>query len=581
MRAMKNISVLLLLVSCTTAPRLPLYQLAPEQLEVAKWGRVPGCCTAAGPQFAVATGGTHSAEAAMEIFAQGGNFIDAAVAAAFSLSVERPHSAGLGGGGFATVHWAGKKDGLFLDFRETAPQKATHDFFLRPDGKKRVDRSSQEGIFSVATPGFVAGMWDLHQRGGKLPWAQVLQPAMHLAANGFIIYPHLAERLKKYSDLLRKDEGARGVFFDGKRVLGLGDRLVQRDLANTLSLVAQLGPDVFYKGAVADKIVSTVQKYGGVLSAKDLIDYKAVEREPLVATAGSRKILSAPPPSAGGILLVEMMKVWAGLTSSQKPQSMPGYFHLLAEVFKRGFAERSQAIGDPAFVKVPVEALTSDAFADKVREALDPHKAVPSSQIRPGLPPPESHGTTGLAIMDSDGNAIALSMTINARVGSGIVASGTGILLNNEMDDFSVVAGQKNLFGLTGDKVNAIAPGKRPASSMAPTIILESGVPVLALTAVGGSRIVSGIAQTTLNYLDVYPGDLRKALFAPRMHHQWLPDKLEVEEVVSSADRSELKSKGHAVVTMEHDQIVLAVGKEKEQLRAVHDPRTEGGAQAQ
>ena len=549
------------------------------QVDVGRFNRTAGCCSATGAKIAIAAGATHSAAAGLEIAKAGGNLIDVAVATSFAVAVERPQSNGIGGGGFATVHLP---DGTntFFDFRETAPAASTVNMFLDASGKKRPGNLSQEGVFSVATPGFIAGQWAIHKKGGKLPWKKVLEPAIRLAREGFAIYPQLAAKIESNKKVFWEQEATRALLFEGKKAKGIGDKLVQTDLAATLTLIAEKGPDAFYKGEIAQKILSTIKKQGGILTSGDLTRYEVRTRAPLTAKWKDFEFLTAPPPSAGGVILIEAMKVWGGLPENLQPKTEADYAHVLAEVFKHAYAERSQAIGDPAFVKVAVEALTSDAFAKKIRGQIQKDKAVPSVQIKPGLPAPETHGTTSVTIIDDQGGAFSATLTINTGFGSKVLVPGTGIFLNNEMDDFSIKPGETNAYGLTGDKANSIAPGKRPVSSMVPTLVLKGGKPVLAVSAGGGSRIITSVIQTTLNYLDVFPGDLQRAVFAPRMHHQWLPDKLDLEPEFTEASRDDLKKRGHTVSPPDWNPTVVAVGALGGSFTAVFDPRDEGGAAA-
>lgn len=574
---------LLLLFSdlrCATVPSRSLIAPTDDQVDVSRWNRTSGCCSASGSRIAIASGGSHSSRAGLEIASAGGNIVDSAVAVAFALCVERPQSTGIGGGGFATVRL---KEGVeqFVDFRETAPAQASRTMYLDESGAVRAGGLSQVGIFAVATPGFVAGMWEMHQKWGKLPWSRVLQPAIRLADEGFTIYPILAQKIEASKKHLGRLPHTQAVFFDGKKPKGVGDRLIQKDLAASLQAIAEKGPDVFYRGEIAKRIIATSRQYGGFLSAEDLSSYQVKFRKPLSVNFGGYRVLTSPPPSAGGVILVQALKVWNGLPPSRIPRNEADYVHLLAEIFKRSYAERSQAIGDPDFVRVPLGPLTSDDFARKVRSQISADKATPSNTIRPGLPEPETHGTTGFTIIDDQGNAISSTITINTRFGSHVMVPKTGIILNNEMDDFSIKPGEKNAYGLTGGSANAIAPGKRPVSSMTPSLVLRANRPVLAVSAAGGSRIITSVVQTTINYMSVFPGDLERSVFAPRMHHQWLPDELDLEAGFLEETKTSLKGRGHRLSDPDWDPIVTAVGGEGGRFTSVTDPRDEGGAVAQ
>jgi gamma-glutamyltranspeptidase / glutathione hydrolase len=567
---------LLLLSACASAPVAPLIPLSPEQVSVEKWGRTPDCCVAKGKRFAIASGGSHASRIGLEIAQKGGNLFDMAVAVGFALAVERVDATGIGGGGFALVRPV-KGDPEFLDFRETAPGAATRDLYLDDSGEVEPGMLSREGIFAVATPGFVAGMAAIYRKGAALPWQELLQPAIALAEEGFSIYPVLAEELEGVKKSLSKSLAARQVFFNGKRPKGLGEKLVQADLGKSLRLIADEGAEVFYRGSLSKLIVSTSKQYGGLLKAEDLEKYTVKSRVPLSAQVGEYTYFTAPPPSAGGVILLQVMKVWGELSQDQRPRSEVQYAHFLSEVFKRAYAERSDSIGDPDFVSVPTERLVSDAFAKALKSKVDWNKATPSEKIKPGTAGRQTHGTTGFVILDASGAAISATLTLNTRFGSKVMVPKTGILLNNEMDDFSIKAGVKNAYGLTGSEANAIAAYKRPVSSMTPTIVLKNGRPVLGVSGAGGSRIITSVVQTVLNYTSIFPEDLRRAVFSPRMHHQWLPDKLDLESGFLVSSKEQLKQMGYKVSDPDWNAKIVAVGKVSDEWVAVADPREEGG----
>lgn len=566
-----------LLFHCAS-PRRSLLPVTDEQLDVSRWNRTDGCCQAEGTEIAISAGATHSAQAGLEIASAGGNLVDVAVAVGFALAVERPQSAGLGGGAFATLHLVNEQKDQFLDFRETSPARAKRSMFLDEHGAVQAGKLSQEGIFAVATPGFVAGLAEMHRRFGRLPWKSLLNPAIRLANEGFTIYPVLGQKIEASRVLLSRSPYARGIFFEGKRAKSVGDKLVQKDLGRTLQEIADQGPESFYRGETARRILSAVKDYGGLISAADLEAYRPQWRDPIRFRWRGYQIVTAPPPSAGGIVLVQTLKVWDRLWPPKGAASEAQHVHWLTEAFKRAYAERANAVGDPGFVKVPVGDLTSDAMAEKVAKEIT-ERATPSSRIRSGAAPTVKSGTTGFSLIDRRGNAISLTMTINTRFGSHVLVPEAGFFLNNEMDDFSIKPGEKNAYGLTGGEANAIAPGKRPVSSMTPTIVLEGDRPILAISGAGGSRIMTSVVQTVLNYLAVYPGDLRRSVFAPRMHHQWLPDKLDLEAGFSESLRAELKARGHHLSEPEWDPVITAVGNDG-RLTAVFDPREEGGVAA-
>lgn len=574
--------VLFVLIGCASAPPAPqdgpLYSEA--HLDFEAYGRKPTCCTAQGQKIGIASGGERSTAVGKEIADKGGNAVDVAVAAAFALAVERPQSAGLGGGGFLLLKLSEPSVTAFVDFRETAPHSAKRDLFLDGQGKVVPD-ASVKGPFAVGVPGFVAGFWEIHQKWGKLPWKQCLEPAVRMAREGIVVYPTLAKAIDGEAERFKAAPYTRRIFFKNGTPLKLGDKLVQKDLADTIAAIGERGRDEFYVGKTGERIAEVIKQYGGILTDKDLAHYEVRFRQPIAWQWKGYTFLGAPPPSAGGILEAQMMKVLESFDLPKEAKSSAGYAHLLAEVMKRAYADRSLHIGDPDFYPVPMSKLLSDEHASKIRSDLNLSRATPSSEIAPERMSPETHGTTHLSVLDSAGNAVAATITINGPFGAGIVVPRTGIVLNNEMDDFSVKPGEKNLYGLTGGEANAVQPGKRPVSSMSPTVVLEKGVPILAVGGAGGSRILSNTFQVVLNYLAVFPGDLKKAVFAPRMHHQWVPDKLDLEPGYSETATAWLKSMNNDVRPPPWRAMIQAVGRNPNgTVTAVFDPRDLGGAEA-
>lgn len=580
--------LLFLVVGCSSQTEVengggqPFY--SEKHLDFAKWNRTDGCCTSYGKKYAIASGGTHSSNAGQEVFKQGGNIVDAAVAVAFALAVERPHSAGIGGGGFMTLHLNQEKPvDVFIDFRETAPEKASRDMYLDKEGKV-IKGLSVKGPLSIATPGFVVGLYDIHKKWGKLPWKKVLQPAYNLALKGFPIYPSLAKHIEEEKEDLLKEEYLKKLLFNKEgNPLKVGDPFLQTELAETIDRIAKNGKQEFISGKTAKTIAKFVADRKGILSLKDLARYSPKFREPIRGKFNGVEFLSAPPPSAGGVLIAEMLNILSGYSLDEVSRVPVRYFHLLAEVMRRAYADRSQVIGDPDFFKSPFLELTTMPYADKARDSINIKRASPSSEIKSGeFLTPEKQHTTHLSIIDDKGNAVASTITINDTFGAALVAPGTGVFLNDEMDDFSAKLGEQNIYGLTSGESNAIQPLKRPVSSMSPTIFLKNGVPVLAVGAAGGSRIISSVIQVSLNYLAVMPGDLRKSMFAPRMHHQWVPDKLSLEAGLYDALAAPLKERGHDVTLPPWSAIVQAVSRNSDQsTAAVFDPRDEGGAVAE
>ncbi len=471
---------------------------------------------------AVAAPDRYGAAAAAEVLAAGGNAVDAAVATAFALAVTYPSAGNLGGGGFLTLVHAGKP--YFLDFRERAPARAARDMYLDVHGEVVPDLSLV-GMRSVAVPGTVRGLAQAHQRFARLSWARDLAPAIRLARDGFVVDRSLA------SDVAEKSKQLAGrTNFD--RYFGhlqAGQRFRQPALAAVLARISTAGEDGFYAGETADLLIAAMEKSGGLMTRSDLATYRAVWREPLVARWRDFDVITSPPPSSGGIALIQMLLMKDALRSTFAgvAQNSVQYVHLLAEIEKRVFADRAEYLGDPDFTTVPVGRLTDPAY--NAARAADVNPALPSATpaVAPGLR--ESHQTTHFSVIDREGNAASVTYTLNDDFGSGSVVDGAGFLLNDEMDDFSVKPGAPNLFGVVGGEANAIAPGKRPLSSMTPTILLRDGAVRLVIGTPGGSRIFTSVFQVICNVYDFGMG-LPAALASPRVHHQLLPADTLFEE---------------------------------------------------
>ncbi len=463
---------------------------------------------------AVAAPDRPSAEVARDVLRRGGNAVDAAIATAFALAVTYPEAGNLGGGGFLTLHIDGKQ--AFLDFRETAPAAATRDMYLDAAGKAVPD-ASLVGARAAGVPGTVAGLWAAHQRYGTVPWKALLAPAIRLAREGFVVDAQLAERIREQTaELAGRTNFA--AHFGG---VAAGQRWRQPELARTLERIAAQGSDGFYRGRTADLIVAEMRRGGGLVSAADLVGYQAAWREPLRFTWRGQEVVTAPPPSSGGIALAQLLGMREALAPAFTglAHNSAGYVHLLAEMMKRVFADRAEYLGDPDFVSVPTTKLTDPAYI--ARRAAEV-RALPSTltTVRPGLE--DSPQTTHFSIIDGAGGAVALTYTLNGGFGNGVVVTGAGFLLNNEMDDFSTRPGQPNLYGVVGGRANEIAPGKRMLSSMTPTLLLRDGRVVVSLGTPGGSTIFTGVFQTLLNMAD-FGMDPQAAVAASRMHHQLLP----------------------------------------------------------
>jgi gamma-glutamyltranspeptidase/glutathione hydrolase len=521
---------------------------------------------------------SHAAAAGAEILAAGGNAVDAAVATAFALAVTQPFSAGLGGGAFLLIRRP-SGEVIALDARETAPAAATRDMYLKPG---LPERASQHGPLAVAVPSFTAGMALALERYGTKSLAQVTAPAVRLAEEGFPLAPFQASRIefmKRYITAETFPETYRIQFApaaDGRAEPG--DFLVQKDLAATLRAIGKDGPGVIHGGPIGRKIVDRVQALGGILTLEDLKDYEPIVRKPVSGTYRGFTVHSFPPPSSGGAVLLETLNILEGFELAPLGPRSSQSLHLVTEAMKLAFADRATYMGDPDFVEVPVARLVSKEYADAQRARIDPDKA--SVVAAPGTPVDDA-GTAHLSVTDRKGGAVALTMTINTTYGSGITAPGTGIVLNNEMDDFSVAPDTPNAYGLIDTRgANAIEPGKRPLSSMTPTIVEKNGKTFMVTGSPGGPRIISTVLLTLLNEID-HGMDVKAAESAPRYHHQSVPDKLRIEPEVARDVVRALERKGHVVdVSDRHWSAAEAIMIDPETgwHLGASDPRTQGAA---
>lgn len=524
----------------------------------------------------VATQEATATKVGVEILKQGGNAVDAAVAIGFTLAVTLPRAGNLGGGGFMVAHVAKTGETVAIDYRETAPARSTRDMYLDHEGNV-VEERSRFTHLSVGVPGTVAGLSLALKKYGTMTLKQVMAPAIRLAEQGVPVTAPLAASLgKNRESLLRWPETAK-IFFKGNGALyGLGDVLRQKDLAGSLKKIAQEGPQAFYRGGIAKKLAEEMKNHAGLMTLEDLENYRAVIREPVRGTYRGYEIVSMPPPSSGGVHLIQMLNILEGYPLRSLGAQSAESLHLLAESMKLAYADRSRYLGDPDFWKVPVHGLLSKAYADKLRQRIHRDRATPSGEIRPGNPLPyESSETTHFSVMDRAGNAVANTYTLNFSYGSGIVAGGTGILLNNEMDDFSAKPGVPNAYGLVGGKANAIQPDKRPLSSMTPTLVFKEGKPFLATGSPGGSRIITTTLQLILNVVD-HQMDIASATQAPRIHHQWLPDRLEVESGFSRETLHALAGKGHRVMETEPIGSTQSILRGANGFYGASDPRRPG-----
>ncbi len=523
-----------------------------------------------------------AAEVGARILAEGGNAVDAAVAVGFSLAVTLPQAGNIGGGGFMLSYDADSGDTTVIDYREMAPPAATRDMFLDENGNADSE-ASRYSHKAAGVPGTVAGLFLAHQRFGRLPWQQLVEPAVKLAREGVVVSYNFAKLLKSRQEQMCRDDATCSYFYKaGGEPYAFGERLVQADLADTLQLIADNGTDAFYRGPIADKIVATMEAGGGLIDKATLAAYKPVVREPLRGSYRGYDIVTMPPPSSGGVHVIQMLNVLEHFPVSKFGVGSADGVHLLAETMRLAFADRSKHLGDPGFYEVPVEWLTSGDYASQLANGIDLDKARPSSDVMPGVVPAfESQDTTHFSIMDADGNVVSNTYTLNLTFGSGISVTGAGFLLNDEMDDFVSKPGVPNAFGLLGGEANEVQPGKRPLSSMTPTIVFADGAPWFAAGSPGGAYIITTVLQTIVNVID-HGMNIADAASQPRMHHQWYPDELLLESGFSTDTVRLLENKGH-IVQSSHPaigSIVIAAWKDGVYRGALDPRRSDAGSVA-
>lgn len=487
-------------------------------------------------------------EAGLSVLRNGGNAVDAAVAVGFALAVTYPQAGNLGGGGFMVIRMADGRT-TTIDFRERAPAAATRDMFLDSAGNFLPERA-QTGALAAGVPGSPAGLlFALERYGSKSP-AEIIQPAIHLADTGFPIHARLHDDLSEKREQFLQFPSTRSLFVSGDSTLATGLLFRQPELAATLRRIADLGKQGFYGGETARLIVAEMKRSGGIITATDLAEYMPAERIPLRATYRGHEIITMPPPSSGGVLLVQMLKMLEGHNFQQLPFHSVSHAHLLAEVMRRAYADRAEFLGDPDFIEIPVSGLTSSEYAT-ARAADIGNRATPSSKIGHGNPDAfqhESQQTTHYSVVDRDGNCVSVTTTLNSAFGSKLVVEGAGFFLNNEMDDFSARPNTPNQFGLIGRSANAIQPGKRMLSSMTPTIVLRNGKPWLVVGTPGGSTIITTVLQM-IHYQIDYGMSLTAAGSTPRIHHQWLPDTLFYEHnAFTTGSIDSLQAMGHILL---------------------------------
>ncbi len=500
-----------------------------------------------GPAGMVASQNRLASAIGARVLAEGGTAVDAAVAVGFTLAVTLPRAGNLGGGGFMLIHDVENDETASIDYREMAPPGASRDMYLDEDGN--VDR--QRALFShlsAGIPGTVAGLWEAHKRYGRLEWASLVEPAIDLAENGIEVGYDMSQVLASRQERLCANEASCRYFFKpGGEPYEPGEILVQSDLAETLKRIAEQGRDGFYHGETATTIAVDMQAHGGLVDEAALAAYEPVWREPVRGTYRGYEVVTMPPPSSGGIHVVQMLNVLENFDVRGLGAGSAANVHLLAESMRLAFADRSKHLGDPDFYPVPVEWLMSKEYGRELAAGIDIDRARLSDDVLPGVPPrPESPDTTHFSIIDREGNVVSNTYTLNLSFGSGVSVAGGGFLLNNEMDDFSAKPGEPNAYGMLGSEANKIEAGKRPLSSMTPTIVFDDGKAWFATGSPGGSRIITTVLQTVVNMID-HDMNLAEAVAAPRIHHQWKPDVLQLERGFSPDTIVLLEERGHTI----------------------------------
>ncbi|WP_423732764.1 gamma-glutamyltransferase [Hafnia paralvei] len=488
-----------------------------------------------------------ASQVGVDILKMGGNAIDAAVAVGYAQAVVNPCCGNIGGGGFMTIHLANGED-TFINFRETAPAAASANMYLDEKGAVKKG-ASLYGYLASGVPGTVLGLDTAQRKYGKLTRQQVMAPAIKLAREGFILNRGDTDILDTTIAKFRDDPEAARIFLrkDGEPFQP-GDRLIQTDLAKTLEAIAQNGPDAFYHGKIPQAVEVAAKKGGGILTAQDFANYRIAETAPITCSYRGYEFVSAPPPSSGGVTLCEILNVLEGYDLKASGFNSAQTIHTMTEAMRHAYMDRNTFLGDPAFVKNPAEKLLSKEYAAEIRKQIQPETATPSSKVQPGMEPHEKPETTHYSIVDHSGNAVSTTYTINGRFGSVVIAPGTGFFLNDEMDDFTVKVGEQNMYGLVQGETNTIAPGKRPLSSMTPTLVTKDGKVFMVVGSPGGSRIITITLQTVLNVID-HGMAPQEAVDAPRIHHQWLPDEVYFEQRGLSPDTQKLlQERGYKLV---------------------------------
>jgi len=517
-----------------------------------------------------------------DVLKRGGNAVDAAVATGFAMAVTYPRAGNIGGGGFMIIHLAERHQDVAIDYRETAPASTTPRIFLGPDGKPDNARS-RDSALGIGVPGTPAGLaLALAQYGsGRFTLADLMRPAIDLARDGIVLADDMADTLPDAHDRLARWPASAAIFSraDGSS-LREGDRLVQTDLAATLQAIAEQGPRGFYQGPTAARLVKAIDDAGGIMTLDDLKSYAPAIREPVRGSYRGYDVVSMPLPSSGGVVLLEMLNILEGFAMPGLKQGSAASLHLMIEAMKRAYADRAHYLGDPAFVNAPIATLIAKDYAARQRASIDPDRATPAAEVFSPRPPPrEGSNTTHFSVVDGSGNAVSNTYTLNFPYGVGMVAAGTGVLLNNELDDFTAAPGAANAFGLVGFEPNLPGPGKRPLSSMTPTIVLKDNQPVLVTGSPGGSRIISAVLQVIVNVID-YRMDVATAVAAPRLHNQWLPDEVRVEGGFSGETLAALRARGDRVIEQLGQTSANSIAVTGNGLQGAPDPRTRGAEAA-
>jgi len=516
-----------------------------------------------------------------DVLRRGGNAVDAAVATGFAMAVTYPRAGNIGGGGFMVIHSADRHADVAIDYRETAPAAMTPDIFLGADGKPDIAKS-RDSALGIGVPGTVAGLTLALERygSGKFTLADLLKPAIDLARDGFVVTDDSADTLPDWHRRLARWPASAKIFSraDGTS-LREGDTLVQADLATTLQAIAAQGARGFYQGPVAEKLAAGIRDAGGIMTTEDLKSYQAIVRAPVRGSYRGHDIVSMPQPSSGGVVLLEALNILEGFPMGDMKQGSAPSLHVMIEAMKRGYADRARYLGDPAFINAPIATLISKDYAGRQRASIDLDRATPWTDALSATPPREGSNTTHFSVVDGSGNAVSNTYTLNFSYGVGLVAEGTGVLLNNELDDFTAAPGAPNAFGLVGFEANLPGPGKRPLSSMSPTIVLKDGKPVLVTGSPGGSRIISTVLQVIVNVLD-YGMDVAAAVAAPRLHHQWLPDEVRIERGFADETLAALSAKGHRLVESSGYSSANSIAATANGWLGAPDPRTRGAEAA-